>query len=69
MTRSRNNKMISGVCAGIANQIGIGTFWVRLLFVISAAVIPGVSLIGMVALYILLAIMMPWEGETGRFRF
>lgn len=69
MTRSRHNKMISGVCSGIAKQIGIGTFWIRLLFIIAAAVIPGVSLIGMVAFYILMAIILPWDEETTRYRF
>lgn len=61
--------MISGVCAGIAKQIGISSFWVRLLFIIAAAVIPGVSLISMVAIYIVLALVMPWEDETSRLRF
>lgn len=69
MTRSRQDKWISGVCAGIANQLGIGKFWVRLLFVIAAVVIPGVSLIGMLALYILLAVIMPWDDRASRSRY
>ena len=69
MTRSRNNKMISGVCAGIANQIGIGAFWVRFFFVIAAAVIPGVSLLMVLALYVLLAMVLPWDENTHTYRY
>lgn len=69
MTRSRHNKMISGVCAGLAKQIGISAFWMRTLFVIAAAVVPGVSLIGMVAFYILMAVVLPWDEETARFKY
>lgn len=69
MTRSRNNKMISGVCSGIANQIGIGAFWVRFFFVIAAAIIPGVSLLMMLALYVLLAVILPWDDEVKPYRF
>lgn len=63
MTKSRHNKRIFGVCAGIAHSLGIGTFWVRLFTVLAAAVIPGVSLVMVVAAYILLAIMLSWEDE------
>lgn len=69
MTRSRNNKMISGVCSGIAKQIGIGTFWIRLFFVIAAAVIPGISLLMMLALYVLLALVLPWDDDVKSYRY
>lgn len=69
MTRSRQNRMISGVCAGIANQIGISTFWVRFLFVISAGIIPGVSLLMVLALYVLLALVLPWDDEAKTYRY
>lgn len=68
MTRSRRNRMFSGVCAGIANQVGIGTFWVRLLFVLAAAIVPGVSLVMMLALYVLLALVLPWDDEVTPYR-
>jgi phage shock protein PspC (stress-responsive transcriptional regulator) len=60
--------MISGVCAGIANQVGIGTFGIRLLFVLAAAIIPGVSLVMMIALYVLLALVLPWDDEVSPYR-
>ena len=68
MTRSRRNRMLSGVCAGIAEQVGIGTFWIRMLFVTAAVIIPGVSLIAVVALYILMALVLPWDDEVARYR-
>lgn len=68
MTRSRRNRMLSGVCAGIAEQVGIGTFWIRLLFVTAAVIIPGVSLIAVVTLYILMALVLPWDDEVARYR-
>jgi len=61
--------MISGVCAGIAHQIGISTFLVRLFFLIAAAIIPGVSLVMMLALYVLLACVLPWDDEATTYRF
>lgn len=69
MTRSRNSRMISGVCAGIANQIGMSTFLVRFFFVIAAAIIPGVSLLMMLALYVLMAFVLPWDDEANTYRY
>ncbi len=68
MTRSRRNRMLSGVCAGIANQLGISAFWIRLLFITGAVIIPGVSLIGVVGAYILMALILPWDDEVARYR-
>lgn len=69
MTRSRNNRMISGVCSGIAHQIGMSTFLVRLFFILAAAIVPGVSLLMMLALYVLLALVLPWDDETTTYKF
>lgn len=69
MTRSRNNRMISGVCSGIAHQIGMSTFLVRLFFVLAAAIVPGVSLLMMLALYVLLALVLPWDDEATTYKF
>lgn len=63
MTRSREHRMISGVCAGLAEHLGMSTFLMRFLFVIAAAIIPGVSLVMMLALYVVLALIMPWNDE------
>ncbi len=68
MTRSRRNRMLSGVCAGIADQLGINAFWIRLLFLTAAVIIPGVSLIAVVGAYILMALILPWDDEVARYR-
>ena len=39
LRRSRNNRMIGGVCGGLAEFFGISSFWFRLSFLI--ALIPG----------------------------
>lgn len=57
--RSRNNRWIRGVCGGIANTLGIPSIWVRLGFVVAALVVPGVSLLTMIILYVVLGIILP----------
>lgn len=57
--RSRSNRWIRGVCAGIARNVGVDPLWVRLGFVVLALVIPGVSTISIIALYVLLGILLP----------
>jgi phage shock protein C len=39
LRRSRNNRVVAGVCGGLAEFFGVSTFWFRLAFVI--ALIPG----------------------------
>ena len=39
LRRSKNNRMIAGVCGGLSEFFGISSFWFRLVFVI--ALIPG----------------------------
>ncbi len=39
LRRSRHNRMIAGVCGGLAEFFGISSFWIRLAFLI--ALIPG----------------------------
>ena len=54
LTRSRNDKMIAGVCAGIARRYGWRTSRVRLLFVLSC-LLPGPQFV----LYLILWFVMP----------
>ncbi|MGI8484002.1 MAG: PspC domain-containing protein [Thermomicrobiales bacterium] len=42
--RSRKHKIIFGVCGGIADQLDIKPFWVRLATLGLAIVVPGVSI-------------------------
>jgi phage shock protein C len=39
LRRSRDNRMVAGVCGGLAEFYGISAFWFRLAFLI--ALIPG----------------------------
>jgi phage shock protein PspC (stress-responsive transcriptional regulator) len=39
LRRSRRNRVVAGVCGGLAEFFGISTFWFRLAFLI--ALIPG----------------------------
>jgi phage shock protein PspC (stress-responsive transcriptional regulator) len=55
LRRSRNNRILAGVCGGLAEFFGISAFWFRLAFLI--AFIPGgVPGIG---LYILAWLIIP----------
>ncbi len=54
LTRSRTDKMLGGVCGGIAEYFGIDATWVRIAFVVSV-VLPGPQLI----LYLLLWLIIP----------
>jgi phage shock protein PspC (stress-responsive transcriptional regulator) len=55
LTRPRN-RMIAGVCAGLANRFGMSPTTVRLLFVISC-LLPGPQFL----VYIVLWVLMPSE--------
>ena len=57
LRRSRNNRMIAGVCGGIAEFFGISAFWPRLGFLI--AMIPG-GVPG-ILIYLLAWIVIPAE--------
>ncbi len=55
LRRSRHNRIIAGVCGGLAEFFGISAFWFRLAFVI--ALIPG-GVPGLVP-YLILWIIFP----------
>ena len=57
LRRSRSNRMIAGVCGGLAEFFGISSFWVRLAFLIS--LIPG-GVPGLL-LYLILCFVIPSE--------
>ncbi|OLT32354.1 PspC domain-containing protein [Actinomadura sp. CNU-125] len=54
--RPRSNRMIAGVCSGLARRFGMAPFTVRLLFVLSC-LLPGPQFVA----YLVLWIMMPNE--------
>jgi phage shock protein PspC (stress-responsive transcriptional regulator) len=55
LRRSHSNRMIGGVCGGLAEFFGINSFWFRLAFLIS--LIPG-GVPGLL-LYVILWIVIP----------
>jgi phage shock protein C len=57
LRRSRSNRMIAGVCGGLAEFFGISSFWFRLGFLI--ALLPG-GVPGLVP-YLILWIIVPSE--------
>ena len=59
LRRSRRNRIIAGVCGGLAEFYGISSFWFRLAFLI--ALIPG-GVPGIGA-YIILWLIMPKASE------
>lgn len=59
LVRSQTDKMLAGVCGGLAAYLGLEAIWVRLFFVLVTVVPNGFG----VLLYIILWIIMP---EAGR---
>lgn len=57
--RSRKDKMIGGVCAGLADYFRIDTTWMRLLFVLFLLVGGSAILV-----YIIMWIVVPLEPEA-----
>ncbi len=57
LRRSRSNRVIAGVCGGLAEFFGISPFWFRLAFLI--ALIPG-GIPGLL-IYFLMWIIVPSE--------
>ena len=57
LRRSKSNRMIAGVCGGLADFFGISSFWFRLAFFI--AFVPG-GVPG-ILVYLIAMIMIPSE--------
>jgi Putative stress-responsive transcriptional regulator len=59
LMRSRDDKMLVGVAAGLAHYLGIDPTLVRLAWVV-AILLPGPNII-IIVLYVLLAFIMPLD--------
>jgi phage shock protein C len=62
MMRSRNDRMLAGVCGGMAKALGWNPTAVRILYVIvsiASAAFPGALV------YVILAVVMPLEPDGG----
>jgi phage shock protein PspC (stress-responsive transcriptional regulator) len=63
LVRSRNDRWIAGVCAGLAHRFGMSPTVMRLIFVLSC-LLPGPQ----VLIYLALWIVMPAEGSPRALR-
>jgi phage shock protein PspC (stress-responsive transcriptional regulator) len=61
LTRSRNNGVIAGVCAGLADYLGVDVVLVRLLWVV-LSIFPG-AIVGGVIVYLAAWVIIP-EGSA-----
>jgi phage shock protein PspC (stress-responsive transcriptional regulator) len=59
LTRSKSNRMIAGVCAGLGEYLGIDPTVVRLLFVLGFFGLHG----GLVLAYLIMAIVVPEQNQ------
>jgi phage shock protein PspC (stress-responsive transcriptional regulator) len=63
LKRSKRDRWIFGVCGGVARTYGWNSNVVRLLTAIVAIIVPGVSVIPALAIYILMGIFLPETDE------
>jgi phage shock protein C len=61
--RSKRDRWVMGVCGGIAHQFGISATLTRVLTIVLAVIVPGISFIGVVLIYFALGILLP-ESDT-----
>lgn len=61
--RAKRDRWILGVCGGIAHTYGWSSNLVRLAAVVLAIIIPGFSVIPVIAIYVLLGAIMPESEE------
>lgn len=58
LVRPRGDRVLGGVCAGLARRFGLSPWGARLLFVLVLMVVPGSQLL----IYPVLWVLMPDEG-------
>ncbi len=63
ITRSTTNRWVFGVCGGIAQHYGINPLAVRVGLIVLAVIIPGVSVLPTVLLYIALGLLLPEDSD------
>jgi|GEM_PF-3322200 len=57
--RSRTNKMLLGVCGGLAEYFDVSSKMVRLITIGLAIFLPGISIWGVALAYIVLGLVLP----------
>jgi len=61
LVRSRDRRVLGGVCAGLGRRFGLSPWTARLLFVLLLLVVPGSQIL----VYPILWILMPSEEQVG----
>lgn len=61
--RATRDRWISGVCGGIAHQMGWSSNLVRLIVALFGVVVPGVSTLAVAVVYIILVFILPESPE------
>jgi phage shock protein PspC (stress-responsive transcriptional regulator) len=61
LVRSRDRRVLGGVCAGLGRRLGLSAWTARLLFVLLLLVVPGSQFL----IYPILWILMPSEESVG----
>lgn len=61
--RAKRDRWILGVCGGIAHTYGWSSSMVRLAAAVLAIIIPGFSVIPVIAIYVLLGAILPESEE------
>lgn len=63
LRRAKYDKWVFGVCGGIARSTGWSSNVVRLIVVLLALFLPGVSTVTVVVIYVLLGVILPESEE------
>ena len=63
LKRAKRDRRIMGVCSGIAYRYGWSSTVVRLVTIVLAIIIPGVSVIPALLIYFLLGYLLPETDE------
>ncbi len=61
--RAKRDRWIYGVCGGVARRIGWSSTAVRLVAILLAIFIPGISVIPAVIIYVILGYLLPETEE------
>jgi phage shock protein C len=65
--RSRNNRMLLGVCGGLAEHFGVSSKLMRAVTIGLAVFLPGISIWPVILAYLVLGLLMP-QGDTMHIR-
>jgi phage shock protein C len=60
LVRSRNDRMVAGICAGVARYFGIDVTMVRVMLVVLCLITGGAGILA----YLLAWVIIPEESET-----